>query len=128
MLSTEEEENNKWKKDIVDKKLIDLDERARDEVCDTFQHSDILAWSLYDLNSADFATKHFFELNDNQPIYHFPRRVSHKRNQIVEEEFRKMLEAGIIVSSSSAWCFPVVIASKKMGSQDFLLNIVCSTK
>lgn len=64
MPSTEVGEN-KWKKDIIDEKLIYLDEGARDEVCDTLEHLDIPAWYWYDIKSADVPTKHFFELTDN---------------------------------------------------------------
>lgn len=42
MLSTEEVENTKWKKDIIDK-LMHLQLRACDEVSDTLEHLDILA-------------------------------------------------------------------------------------
>lgn len=68
ILSTEEGESNKSKKDVVDMKLKPLDKRTCIEVCDTLEYSDILAWSLYDLTSADVSNKDFFELNDTQAI------------------------------------------------------------
>lgn len=70
MLSTEEAENDKWTKDKIDNKLIHLDKRARDETCDTLEHSETIECSLYDMKSANVPTKHFFELTDNRPIYH----------------------------------------------------------
>lgn len=60
MILIEKVENKKWKKVIIEKKLIHIDERTRNEVCDTLKHLDILACSLYDLKSADVPTKHFF--------------------------------------------------------------------
>ena len=45
-----------------------------------------------------------------------------KHQQIVREEIDKMLEAGIIKPASSAWSFPVVIATKKDGQPRFCVD------
>lgn len=94
--------NNKRKKDIIDKKLIPLDECACYEACDTLEHLDILTWSMYHLKSVDVPTKQLFELHNHPPVYQRPRRMSPKHNEIVEEEIGERVEAGIIVAFSSA--------------------------
>ena len=82
----------------------------------------IIAWSFHDLRKADVPVKHSFELEDDTPVYHQPRRLSPKHNEVVRSEIDRMLEAGIITPASSAWSFPVVIATKKDGKPRFCVD------
>ena len=83
---------------------------------------DIVAWCLEDLRPAKVPVTHSFDLTDENPIYHRNRRLSPKHNQVVREEIDKMLKAGIIRPSVSAWSFPVVIATKKDGKLRFCVD------
>lgn len=82
----------------------------------------ICAWSFNHLHAANVPVQHSFELSDKTPIYHNPRRMSPRHNQIVREEIDKMLHAGIITTTVSSWSFPVVIASKKGGKPRFCVD------
>ena len=42
--------------------------------------------------------------------------------KVIREQVDKMLEAGIITTSVSAWSFPVVIATKKGGTYRFCVD------
>lgn len=52
-------------------------------------------------------------MKDENPVYLLVHIIPRKHPQIVLEEIRKMLEAGIITCVTSSWVFPVVIATKK---------------
>lgn len=100
---------------LVSEKLKHLPPSEREAVRNMIESSNLAAWSLEDLRSAEVPTKHRFSLTDSCPIYHRPRRMAPKNHAIVKEEISKMLAAGIIVLSSSAWSFSVVIASRTDG-------------
>lgn len=59
---------------------------------------------------------HHFEVSYSNPIYHSARGMASLQNNFVLKEFDKMLDAEIITSSNSAWCFPIVIVSKMDGT------------
>lgn len=48
--------------------------------------------------------------------------MSPKHNEIIETEIEKILDAGIIAPASSAWSFPIVIASEKDGKPGFFVD------
>lgn len=45
-----------------------------------------------------------------------------QNNDITRQELHMMLRTGIITPSSSAWSFPIVVASKKNGKRRFCVN------
>lgn len=63
---------------------------------------EIFSWSLHDLRSADVPVQHTFEVTDDKPFYHRPRRMSPKHKQIIVEEVQKILDTGVIVLATSA--------------------------
>ncbi|CAC5389689.1 Retrovirus-related Pol polyprotein from transposon 297 [Mytilus coruscus] len=65
----------------------------------------------WDINSED--------TGDAKPIKLRPYRIPLSKKLDAEEEIRKMAEIGIIEPSSSAWCAPIVIVTKKDGSIRF---------
>lgn len=64
------------------------------------QKVDILAWSLHDLRSAEIPVQHKLGLTNEDPIHHRPRRLPPTHDQIINEEVRKMLDAGAIVPAT----------------------------
>ena len=82
----------------------------------------IVATSLDDLRPDEVPIKHHFELDNTNPIYHSARGMAPLYNAIVRKELDKVLEAGIITPSISAWSFLVVIVSKKYGNPRFCVD------
>ena len=110
------------KTSLLSQKVKHLDEMMQTEVLSMLNESHCIAWSLRDLSPADVPVKHHFELNDNAPIHHRSRRMAPKHNEFIRKELDNLLDAGIIVPVSSAWSFPVVIASKKDGTPRFCVD------
>lgn len=69
-------------------------------VCPLFEH-DIIAWDILDLGPADVPIFHSFQLMNQEPIFHRPRRQPLKWNEVIKENVDNMLEGGIIVPTSS---------------------------
>ena len=104
---------------LLIEKLRHLAFKTMESILSSIQNSGIVAWSLDDLRPADVPVSHSFELEDPRPITHTARRLPPRHNEMVREELRQMLEAGIITSSISARPFHIVIASKKDGKPKF---------
>lgn len=108
--------------ELIDAKIKHLDRRTRSKLKKMLLGRGLIARSLHDLRPSKVPIKHSFELNNYEPIYHKPRRMAPKHNVLVKEEVEKMLRAGIIRPISSAWSFPVVIATKKDGKPRFCVD------
>ena len=115
---SETEEHDK----LIEEKLVHLSPSDRRVISESLKDYGIVAWSFHDLRKADVPVKHSFELEDDTPVYHQPRRLSPKHNEVVRSEIDRMLEAGIITPASSAWSFLVVIATKKDGKPRFCVD------
>lgn len=102
------------------KKLSHLAIHEIDQIVDLHNSKDVVANTLYDLKPSHVPHRHSFELIDTHPSYHRARRVAPKQNDLVRMKLDLMLRAGIITPASSAWSFPVVIATKKEEGQDFV--------
>ena len=98
---------------VLREKLANLDGDTQNTIDTEMMEKSIVATSLEDLRPAEVPIKHCFELDGTNPIYYSARRLAPLHIDIVRKELYKMLEAGIITPSSSAWSFPVVIVSKK---------------
>ena len=117
-----EEEPERLHLALLTGKLRHLGPEAREDIIKSIENSGIAAWSLDDLRPADVPVTHSFELEDPSPIKYASRRLPPRHNGVVREELDKMLEAGIITPSVSAWSFPIVIASKKDGKPRFCVD------
>lgn len=106
----------------LEEKLAHLPKGNAEHLTKILSGSGIIAASLHDLRPANVPVRHSFELKNDEPIYSGGRRLPPKHNKIVKEEIDRMLEAGIVTPTSSAWSFPVVIASKKDGSSRFCVD------
>ena len=107
---------------ILRERLVHLDNEAQSLIQTALMDKSIAATSLDDLRPSEVPIKHLFELDNTNPIYHSARRMALLHNSIVRKELDKMLQAGIITPSSSAWSFPAVIVSKKDGNPRFCVD------
>ena len=99
-----------------------LTEQEQREVTSMLLELDTVAWDIKDLRPSDVPVSHSFELTDETPIHLRSRRLSPKHNEFVRKELDDLLDAGIIVPTSSAWSFPIVIASKNDGKSRFCVD------
>lgn len=63
-----------------------------------------------------------FELIKNTPIQLKCQRLPPKLKELFLVDLDKMLAAGTIAPAASGWSFPVIIATKKVGSPCFYVN------
>ena len=103
-------------------KLAHLPGKTQEEISHALRESNVVAWSLHELRPCDVPVSHSFELETETPIHSSIRRLPSRHATVVREELDKMLKAGIITPSSSAWSFSVVIASKKDGKPRFCVD------
>ena len=61
-------------------------------------------------------TEHVIAVQDCTPIRQAPYRIPQAYKETVRQELDKILQAGIITTSSSAWASPIVLVNKKDGS------------
>jgi len=66
--------------------------------------------------------KHQIPTGDQEPISQKPYKIDDKKRKIIKEEINKMLKDGIIKESQSPWSSPVVIVTKKDGSNRFCID------
>lgn len=74
--------------------------------------SNSVAKSMQDLRPADVPFRHLFELIDDTPVYHSPRWMVPKHNEIILTKMNNVLKVKIIRPAPSAWCFSVVNATR----------------
>ena len=103
-------------------KFAHLPEDVQKEISSTLRDSGAVAWSLDDLRPACVPVTHSFELETETPVHSRARRLPPRHATMVRQELDKMLEAGIITPSRSAWSFTVVNASKKDGKPRFCVD------
>ena len=68
------------------------------------------------------AVVHEIDTRSTRPIRCNPRKLSHKKIKIQQKLVNKMLEAGQIEHSVSAWSAPTVLVTKKDGTKRFCVD------
>ena len=66
--------------------------------------------------------QHSIDTGGHKPIKQRPRRLPISKREEEHKEVQKMLEAGVIESSSSPWASPVVLVTKKDGSIRYCID------
>ena len=82
------------------------------------KNHEIFANDISDLGCYNLAA-YSIKTSSETPIYIPPYRKSLKERNLMQEEVKKMLDAGIIQESKSPWSFPVIIVPKPDGSARF---------
>ena len=66
--------------------------------------------------------QHSIDTGGHKPIKQRPRRLPISKREEERKEVQKMLEAGVIESSSSPWASPAVLVTKKDGSIRYCID------
>lgn len=104
---------------VYDSNINELSENQKvqfKELLLTFQNS--FSKSATDIGRTELI-EHSIDIGQAHPIKQRPRRVPLAKILEAEAEIAKMAEQGIIESSTSPWCSPVVILRKKDDSIRF---------
>ncbi|CAC5395871.1 unnamed protein product [Mytilus coruscus] len=82
------------------------------------KHNNLFFKTSQDIGNISIV-EHTIDTGDAKPIKLRPYRIPLSKKLDAEEEIRKMADIGIIEPSSSAWCAPIVMVTKKNGSIRF---------
>ena len=85
------------------------------------EHGDLFAESDMDLGRTN-VIKMGIDTGDESPIAVKPYRVPFNKRKVIDEQVDKMLDAGIIKPCQSPWQSPVVLVSKKDGTERFCVD------
>ena len=84
------------REELMEKKLKHLEIFPRRAIKKMLTESDVIADTLHDLRPSSVPFKHSFILKDEKPVFHRPRKMSQRDQEITEKEVKRMLDAGII--------------------------------
>ena len=85
------------------------------------RHKDVFSLSEQDLDRTNLVTHHI-DTGNARPIKQQPRRTSPSKHAEVERQVEDLLGRGIVKKSTSPWSSPVVLVTKKDGTQRFCVD------
>lgn len=85
------------------------------------KHKDIFIKHPNDFGRTDVTT-HPIDTKDEKPIKQHAYKTDFKKQEVIQKEINKMLEAGVIRRSTSPWTSPVVLIPKPDGSIRFCID------
>lgn len=103
----------------INKELPNNDRAAVAELLK--KYSECFARSKLELGRSKLV-KHRIDTGNHPPIHQHPYKTAFKEREIIQEQIRDMLEAGVIEESNSPWASPVVMVRKKDGSWRFCVD------
>ena len=99
-----------------------LDEEQMEQLDNLlWDYQGIFAEDLCDLGRTD-QEEHTINTGENYPVHIIRRNYAEKDKEFMKEEVERMLEAGVIQHSKSAWSSPPVIVPKKGGKKRFCID------
>ena len=78
------------------------------------EHSNLFSKHSGDIGRTNLV-EHEIDTGDTRPFKQQPYRIPLAKRLHAEAEIQKMADEGIIEPSTSPWCSPIVMASKKDG-------------
>lgn len=90
---------------------LGISERAKLE--ELLYSEAFLVWSFLYSRSVEVSVQQFSESKNDSTIYHRPRRLLPKDNQVAESKVNNMPKAEVIAAATSAPSFPIVVATEK---------------
>ena len=85
------------------------------------QYKDVFSLSEQDLGRTNLI-RHYIDTGNARPIKQPPRRTSPSKHVEIERQVEDLLQRGIVKKSNSPWSSPVVLVTKKDGSQRFCVD------
>ncbi|KAL9967719.1 hypothetical protein ACROYT_G026008 [Oculina patagonica] len=85
------------------------------------QYKDVFSLSEQDLGRTTLI-RHHIDTGNARPIKQQPRRTSPSKHAEIERQEENLLQRGIVKKSNSPWSSPVVLVTKKDGSQRFCVD------
>jgi hypothetical protein len=90
-------------------------------ICLLYNSMDIMATSLAKLPGTDIM-RHRIETGDSPPVRTRAYRHTPADKEENSRQTREMLEAGNVEESDTPWCSPVLLVSKKVGTERFCVD------
>jgi len=110
------------KKKEKEKHFDDLSITQREELNELLQENEhLFADDIYDLGETN-EYEHTIPTGDNHPKKQRLRVYSPEQNAFIQEEVRKLKEAGIIRDGSKTWAANVVVVDKKNGKKRLCID------
>ena len=85
------------------------------------QYKDVFSLSEQDLGRTNLI-RHYIDTGNARPIKQPPCRTSPSKHVEIERQVEDLLQRGIVKKSNSPWSSPVVLVTKKDGSQRFCVD------
>jgi len=85
------------------------------------RYKDVFSLSEQDLGRTNM-TRHHINTGNARPIKQQPRRTSPSKHAEIERQVEDLLQRGLVKESNSPWSSPVVLVTKKDGSQRFCVD------
>ena len=104
---------------LIEESSKNLSDEQRSMLQDLLsKHKNVFSRSSDDIGNTKLV-EHHIDTGDAKPIKLRPYRIPLSKRLEAENEIKKMSAAGIIEPSSSCWCAPIVMVTKKDGSIRF---------
>lgn len=100
---------------LLASKMIYFEKQDSKALGKAIKDTDVIAWDIYDLQQIDVTVVHSFEQTEETPLHSMSHRMAPRKNAVVKKQFDELFQAEFTTPESSAWSFPVVIATKKDG-------------
>ena len=109
-------------RDLWHRSTSELSEPQSREVADLLhRYEGVFSLSDQDLGRTNLVTHHI-DTGTAKPVKQQPRRTSPSKHTEIERQVEDLLDRGLVKKSTSPWSSPVVLVTKKDGTQRFCVD------